>query len=102
MMILYNEYNKNPIRGVIMGIYLDYNSYSPIDERVLETMISVYRESYGNADSRTHDFGKKPEISLKIFEHILHRFLMLIKNEVFFTSGGIESNNIAIQGLGRS
>ena len=40
-----------------MGIYLDYNATSPIDERVLEVMIDVYRNNYGNADSRTHDYG---------------------------------------------
>ena len=40
-----------------MGMYLDYNASAPIDERVLETMIDVYRNSYGNADSRTHDYG---------------------------------------------
>ena len=41
----------------IMGIYLDYNASAPIDNRVLEVMIDVYKNSYGNADSRTHDQG---------------------------------------------
>ena len=40
-----------------MGIYLDYNATTPIDERVLTEMVEVYRNSYGNADSRTHDYG---------------------------------------------
>ena len=40
-----------------MGIYLDYNASAPIDEVVLETMIDVYRNHVGNADSRTHDYG---------------------------------------------
>ena len=42
-----------------MSVYLDFNSSAPIDERVLEYMIDVYRNSYGNADSRTHDFGEQ-------------------------------------------
>ena len=40
-----------------MGIYLDNNSSSPIDERVLAVMVDVYLNSYGNADSRTHNHG---------------------------------------------
>ena len=40
-----------------MAVYLDYNASSPIDERVLERMVEVYRLHYGNADSRTHVFG---------------------------------------------
>ena len=40
-----------------MSVYLDYNASAPIDPRVLETMIDVYRSSIGNADSRTHDYG---------------------------------------------
>ena len=38
-----------------MSVYLDYNASAPIDNRVLEVMIDVYKNSYGNADSRTHD-----------------------------------------------
>lgn len=40
-----------------MAVYLDYNASSPVDERVLDRMIDVYRSHYGNADSRTHIFG---------------------------------------------
>ena len=41
----------------MMAIYLDYNASAPIDERVLDRMIEIYRSHYGNADSRTHIFG---------------------------------------------
>lgn len=40
-----------------MAVYLDYNASAPIDERVLDRMIEIYRSHYGNADSRTHIFG---------------------------------------------
>ncbi|MFQ9390496.1 MAG: aminotransferase class V-fold PLP-dependent enzyme [Coprococcus sp.] len=40
-----------------MSIYLDYNASAPIDEAVLDTMIDVYRNHIGNADSRTRDYG---------------------------------------------
>lgn len=50
-----------------MSIYLDYNSSAPIDERVLEAMIYVYKNIIGNADSRTHDYG---ESARKIVENL--------------------------------
>ena len=40
-----------------MAVYLDYNASAPIDDRVLDRMINVYRSHFGNADSRTHIFG---------------------------------------------
>ena len=40
-----------------MAVYLDYNASAPIDPRVLECMIDVYQNHYGNADSRTHIYG---------------------------------------------
>lgn len=40
-----------------MGVYLDYNASTPIDERVLEKMVDIYKNYFGNADSRTHQFG---------------------------------------------
>ena len=42
-----------------MGVYLDYNASAPIDSRVLETMIEIYKNVYGNADSRTHEYGEE-------------------------------------------
>lgn len=82
-----------------MSVYLDFNSSAPIDERVLEYMIGVYRNSYGNADSRTHDFG---DSARRIVEDARERVSSILgagKDEVFFTSGATESNNIVLQGL---
>ena len=41
-----------------MSVYLDYNASAPIDSRVLDYMIEIYKGTLGNADSRTHDFGE--------------------------------------------
>lgn len=82
-----------------MSIYLDYNSSAPIDERVLEAMIYVYKNIIGNADSRTHDYG---ESARKIVENARKQVASILRiksDEVFFTSGATESNNIALQGL---
>lgn len=39
-------------------MYLDYNASAPVDPQVLDVMIDVYRNHFGNADSRTHGFGE--------------------------------------------
>lgn len=82
-----------------MSIYLDFNSSAPIDSRVLEAMVNVYKNVIGNADSRTHDFG---EGARKIVERARNQAASILginKDEVFFTSGATESNNIVLQGL---
>lgn len=82
-----------------MGIYLDYNASAPIDERVLNEMINVYKNAYGNADSRTHDYGENARKVVEEARERVARLLNVDKGEVFFTSGSTESNNIAILGL---
>lgn len=82
-----------------MGIYLDYNASAPIDERVLDVMIDVYKNVYGNADSRTHDFGDSARKVVEDARGQVAHLLGIDKGEVFFTSGSTESNNIAIRGL---
>lgn len=82
-----------------MSVYLDYNASAPIDPRVLDTMIDVYKGSIGNADSRTHNHGEKAR---EVVEHARAQVASLLgvtSGEVFFTSGSTESNNIAIRGL---
>lgn len=82
-----------------MGTYLDYNASAPIDSRVLDYMIDVYRADFGNSDSRTHSFGNNAR---KVVEDARGKVAALLgrdKTEVFFTSGATESNNIALLGL---
>ena len=82
-----------------MGIYLDYNASTPIDERVLDEMVDIYRNHFGNADSRTHQFGFDAN---RVVEHARRQVAALLKvsaDNVYFTSGSTESNNMAILGL---
>ena len=83
----------------MMGIYLDNNSSSPIDERVLAVMVDVYLNSYGNADSRTHNHGEQARIIVENARKQVASLLEINSSEVFFTSGSTESNNITIKGL---
>lgn len=82
-----------------MSVYLDYNSSAPIDERVLDVMIDVYRNCIGNADSRTHSHGENAREVVERARGQVASLLKVTPGEVFFTSGATESNNIAIQGL---
>lgn len=82
-----------------MSIYLDYNASAPIDQRVLDVMISVYQNHAGNADSRTHEFGDDARRIVEKARSQVASILGIKKDEVFFTSGATESNNIALQGL---
>ena len=82
-----------------MSVYLDYNATTPIDPRVLDVMIEVYRDDPGNADSRTHDFGEQARKVTENARKQVAELLGVTPGEVFFTSGSTESNNIAIQGL---
>ena len=65
----------------------------------LNEMIDVYQNVYGNADSRTHDFGDRARKIVENARGQVASILGINKDEVFFTSGATESNNIAIQGL---
>lgn len=82
-----------------MAVYLDYNATSPIDYRVLDYMVKLYKGVYGNPDSRTHGFGDNARKVVEEARYKLANILNIDKSEVFFTSGATESNNIALMGL---
>ena len=82
-----------------MAVYLDYCASTPLDERVLEIMIDVYRNAPGNADSRTHIFGTRAKEIVNHSRKTLSEILAVDPTEVIFTSGATESDNTAILGL---
>lgn len=84
-----------------MPLYLDYNASTPIDPRVLEVMIDVYSNHYGNASSRTHQFGQEANRLVNQARQFIGNILNVDPNEVIFTSGATESDNLAIQGLAK-
>lgn len=82
-----------------MSIYLDWNASAPIAPEVVETMMEVYRNQIGNADSRTHAYGEAVRAVVEHARKQVAALLGVTSAEVFFTSGATESSNIAIQGL---
>jgi cysteine desulfurase len=82
-----------------MPTYLDYNASAPIDERVMERMVEVYKYSFGNADSRTHIFGTTAKEIVAQSRSEISEILNIDKTDLIFTSGSTESNNIATIGM---
>lgn len=80
-------------------IYLDYNATTPVDKRVLETMLPYFSEKFGNASSRTHAFGWIAEDAVKTARLQLANLLNCIEQEIVFTSGSTEAINLAIKGV---
>ena len=79
-------------------VYLDYNATTPLDPRVLEVMIPWFLAP-SNAGSRTHSYGQKAKDAVENARRQIAELLSVPPEEVFFTSGATESNNLAILGL---
>ena len=81
------------------AIYLDYNSTTPMDERVFEAMKPYFIEKFGNASSKTHSYGWDADIGVETARKQIATALNCLPKEIFFTSGATESNNLAIRGV---
>jgi cysteine desulfurase len=81
------------------SIYLDYNSTTPVDKRVLDTMLPYFSEKFGNASSRTHSFGWVAEDAVKIARQQVADLINCLDQEIVFTSGSTEAINLALKGV---
>jgi len=82
-------------------LYLDYNATTPIDPRVFEAMTPYFLEEVGNAGSRTHLFGQRAKEASETARGQVAKLLDAKPEEIIFTSGATESDNIALLGLMR-
>ena len=85
---------------MIKPIYLDYNGTTPHDPEVIEAMRPYFETEFGNPSS-SHWFGIKPKQAVETARKQVAGILNCNPTEVFFTSGGTESNNHAILGVAR-
>lgn len=81
-----------------LPVYLDYNATAPVAPRVLTAMMPYFARQYGNASS-AHIYGHEAHEALDLARRRVARLLSCFEDEVVFTGGGSESNNLAIKGL---
>lgn len=79
-------------------IYLDNSATTPVDREVLDAMLPYLTEKFGNASS-IHFYGQEARAAVDKARHQVAGVINSRPNEIVFTSGGTESNNLAIRGL---
>ncbi|HIG9714573.1 cysteine desulfurase DndA [Klebsiella pneumoniae] len=82
-----------------MSVYLDCNATTPVSSSVAQVVTYYINEEFGNAGSRTHEFGLVAKKAVEKARSQVASLADADKSEVIFTSGATESNNIAILGL---
>jgi len=81
-------------------IYLDYQASTPLDPRVLDVMLPYITDKYGNPHSTEHSFGWISSDGVEQAKAQVASYINSLEDEIVFTSGSTEANNLAIIGLG--
>ena len=79
--------------------YLDYNSTTPTDQRVLDSMIPAFAENFGNPSSANHDTGRTAADLVSDARRSVVDIVNMRPTDVIFTSGATEANNMVFFGL---
>jgi selenocysteine lyase/cysteine desulfurase len=87
-----NELGKNTL-------FLDFQSTTPLDPRVLDSMMPYMTFRFGNPHSKSHEYGWDAEKAVENAREKIAKLIGADSKEIIFTSGATESNNMAIKGV---
>jgi cysteine desulfurase len=79
-----------------LPIYMDHHATTPVDASVVAAMLPFFSETFGNPASLTHEHGRRASNAVEQARFGIARFFGVQPNEVYFTAGATESNNIAL------
>src|SRR5215218_3681411 len=79
-------------------VYMDFHATTPVDPRVLEAMLPYFTEHFGNPASRQHTYGWDAQKAVDAARGQVASLIGASAQEIVFTSGATESNNLAIKG----
>src|SRR5580704_7072690 len=82
-----------------LPVYMDKNSTSPCDPRVVEPFLRYFPNRLGNAASRSHAFGWEAEAAVELAREQVAGLVGAEPKEIIFTSGATEGDNLAIKGV---
>lgn len=88
--------SNGPLR---LPVYLDHHATTPLDPRVLDAMLPYLKEDFGNASSTDHVYGARAAQAVEAAREKIARSLSATPEEIVFTSGATESDNLALFGV---